>query len=61
MKKTIIKNEKYPCYFLNMSESEMARAFVPIIISISEEALWCVPLKLKNVTEDFIVSRVAQW
>ena len=62
MKKTIIKNEKYPFYFLNMSESEMARAFfVPIIISISEEALWCVPLKLKNVTVDFIVSRVAQW
>ena len=55
------KNEKYLGYFLNISESEMARAFVPIIISISEEALWCVPLKLKNMTHNSIVSRVAQW
>ena len=55
------KNEKDLCYYLNISESEMPRAFVPIIISISEEALCCVPLRLKTITHDFIVSRVAQW
>ena len=44
-----------------MPSRKICIAFVPIRISITEKALWCVPLKLKNVTKSFIVSRVAQW
>ena len=44
-----------------MPSRKICIAFVPIIISITEKAFWCVPLKLKNMTENFIVSRVAQW
>ena len=44
-----------------MPSCKICIAFVPIIISITEKAFWCVPLKLKNMTENFIVSRVAQW
>ena len=43
-----------------MPSRKICIAFVPII-SITEKAFWCVPLKLKNITHDFIVSRVAQW
>ena len=44
-----------------MPSRKICIAFVPIIISITEKAFWCVPLKLKNMTENSIVSRVAQW
>ena len=44
-----------------MPSRKICIAFVPIIISITEKAFWCVPLKLKNMRKKFIVSRVAQW
>ena len=44
-----------------MPSRKICIAFVPIIISITEKAFWCVPLKLKNMSEKFFVSRVAQW
>ena len=44
-----------------MPSRKICIAFVPIIRSITEKAFWCVPLKLKNMSEKFIVSRVAQW